>query len=119
MVATNYSKQQSALLLVGSGTIPQFLRIGTGSASVVASIGSLVTDAGGAVYFSNRDISTTNKVTYSFSKSSVALSGITMTEFGIGAGSNAAQDLWNREGFAGVNFDGTIEGEWEIIFEYF
>lgn len=119
MVATNYAKEQSALNLAGSGTTPQFLRVGTGSAAVNPNLGSLVTDAGSAVLYITRDISTARKVKYTAAKSSVAMSGLSMTEFGMGAGSVAAQDLWNREGFAAVNFDGTIEAEFENIFEYF
>jgi len=120
MVTTNYGKENLALQLARSGTIPQYLAIGSGSGAVVPGLGSLVAEATTRTFYNGRDTSTSKKVTYTFSKSSVAMSGINLTEFGIGAGSTiSTQDLWNREGFEGLDFDGTIEAEYEIVFEVF
>lgn len=103
-----------------SGTIPQFLAIGSGSGAVVTALGSLAAEVGSRALYNGRDIGTSKKVTFTFSKSSVSMSGVNLTEFGIGAGSIiGVQDLWNREGFESLNFDGTIEAEFEIIYEVF
>jgi hypothetical protein len=120
MVVTNYAKENLALQLARSGTIPQFLAIGSGSGAAVAGLGSLVAEVGSRIFFTNRDISTSKKVTYSYSKSSVAMSGVFLREYGIGAGSVVGeQDLWNREAFDEIEFDGSIEAEFETVFEVF
>jgi hypothetical protein len=121
MVISNYGRSGLNLLMAGSADVPQYLAIGTGSGAEVATLGSLITEAGAnRTGFTSRDISVANKTTWQFDINSVNMSGITLTEFGIG-GSQAVgvNDLWNREAFIGIEFDGTNELQIEILFEVF
>ena len=120
MVATNYAKEQLALQMASSGTIPLYLGIGSGSGAVVPGLGSLVAEVGSRALYITRDQSTSKQMKFTFTKSSTIMSGLDLTEFGIGAGSGiGVQDMWNREGFASVNFDGSVEAEFEVVFEVF
>lgn len=120
MVASNYAKEQLALQMARSGTIPQFIAIGSGSGAAVAALGSLVAEVGTRAIYLSRDTSTSKIVKFTFAKSSVAMSGVNLREFGVGAGSVVdVQDLWNREAFDAVEFDGTLEAEFEVNFEVF
>ena len=47
------------------------------------------------------------------------MSGTALTEFGMfPSGTTSTGSLWNREGFAGVNFDGTTELQVQITYKY-
>lgn len=120
MGVKEYGRQQTALQWARSGTIPQFLAIGSGSGTTIATLGSLYAEVSDRTLFNNRDQGTAKQMKYSFSKSSTAMSGIFLREFGIAAGSVVdEQDLFNGENFTAVEFDGTIEAEFEIILETF
>lgn len=121
MVITNFAKSGLALLMAGSADKPRFLAIGSGSGAELIQLGSLIAEVFGARRdFTTREIDIPNRVTWLYDFSSVTMSGLTLTEFGIGAGSTVGvQDLWNREGFTGIEFDGSNELQVEIQFEIF
>ena len=119
---TNISLSGAAALLTGSSTqIPRFCAIGTGSAAENPAIGSLVSEAlSDRKDFTSRDDTTANQVTWVYDFSSIEMSGTTLSEFGVGTGSViGVQDLWNREGFAGTEFDGSNELKIEVTYRYF
>ena len=121
MVMTNISVSGAASLLTGSGTIPQFCAIGTGSVAENSAIGSLVTEAlSDRKSYTSRDASVSSEVTWAYDWSSIEMSGTTLSEFGVGTGSGInVQDLWNREGFAGTEFDGSNELQISVTYKYF
>jgi len=121
MVTTDFAKSGLALLMSPSGTIPRYLGIGVGSAAEDPALGSLVTPSlASRTDFSTRDISATSEVTWTWDFNSTTMSGIGLSEFGMGqSGANGVQDLWQREGFAAVNFDGSNELQIELTFQVF
>jgi hypothetical protein len=120
MVVTDIGKSGLALLMAGSGTVPSFCGVGTGSASEVASLGSLITPFGARRTFTTRDISTIKEVEWNFDFDSISMSGCNLTEFGMGAVvGSGANDLWNRENFLSIQFDGTNELMISIVYKIF
>ena len=116
MVTTEFGLSGNALLWAGSGNIPRFTAIGSGSGAEVASLGSLVAEVlATRVDFTARDISTAKQVSYTHDYGSTTMSGIFLREFGI-AGSQAkgTNDLWIREAFNAVEFDGSNELQLQI-----
>jgi len=118
MGMTNISKYGTALLWAGSAPIPHFCAVGTGSAVFDVTVGSLVTEV-----FSTRknytqiDSTIPSQVEWTFDYNSIEISGNTISEFGVASGSIIdIQDLWNRENFNGIEFDGT--NELQIIVKY-
>jgi len=118
MPFSDYGKSGAALLMVGSGVIPQYLAIGSGSGANVGTLGSLVAEVlGSRIIWTSRDISTANQVAFQYDLGANVMSGITLTEFGIGGSiAKGTNDLWNREGFGSVVFDGSLEAQFQIIY---
>ena len=121
MVMTNNSTSGTASLLTGSGAIPQWCAIGTGSVTESAAIGSLVTESFSERRgYSLRDASISKEVSWTFDYGSIEMSGITLGEFGVGTGSTiGVQDLWNRENIPGTEFDGSNELQIQVTYRYF
>jgi len=121
MPFSNYGKSGAALLMVGSATIPQYCAIGSGSGAAVATLGSLVAEVLSArKIWSSRDISTANQVAFQFDYGASEISGVTLTEFGIGGSiAKGTNDLWNREAMGSVAFDGTSELQIQINYKTF
>lgn len=120
MVVTDYGLSGNALLLVGSISVPRYAAIGSGSGAEVTSLGSLIAEVGASrLDFSTRDISVAQNVTYTYDFSSTSMSGVFLREFGMG-GSQAkgTNDLWLREAFDAVEFDGTNELQLQITLKY-
>ena len=100
----------------GSANAPRYSAIGDGSGADVATLGSLINETGAQrTDFTDRNIATTQEMAFTFDYSSVAMSGLDLTEFGIG-GSQATgtNDLWLREAFDAITFDGTNELQIQI-----
>lgn len=117
MVVTDFGKSGNALLWAGSGLIPRFSAIGSGSGAELASLGSLVAEVQATRRdFTSRDITVSKQVSWTFDYGSTTMSGVNLSEFGI-AGSQAkgTNDLWLREAFDSVEFDGTNELQLEIV----
>jgi len=107
--------------MVGSADKPRWMAIGNGSAAETVVLGSLIAESGLARNdFSTRAIDVPNTVTWTYDFSSTQLSGLALSEFGIGGGSSVGvNDLWNRESIVPINFDGTNEVQLEITFTIF
>ena|SRR3990167_8077437 len=120
MVVTDYGKSGLALRIVSSGAPPDFLALGSGSGIFTTIIGSLYGEVKFAVAgsdrvsFTTRDIATQKEVTWTWDKSSTAMSGIVLSEFGTVSVSGGADKLWMEEGFVGITFDGTNELQVQI-----
>jgi hypothetical protein len=117
---TNYAVSGLALLMSASGGLPRFCAIGSGSGAEVATLGSLIAEVGSRKDYTTKDVTTVGQVTWTFDYSSVELSGLTVREFGVGVGSTAGvPNLWNREGFTGIAFDGTVELSIQVSYQTF
>jgi hypothetical protein len=122
MVITNYGRSGLSLLMAGSGNIPQWSCIGDGSGAELPTLGSLINESGLSPrrIWSTRDISTAAETVWTHDYNSVEMSGLGLTEFGFAAGSTAGgNNLWLREGFDAVTFDGTNELQLEITINIF
>jgi hypothetical protein len=117
---TDICRSGVALLLTGSGQVPAYCGVGTGSAVEVTTLGSLISPVGGRSLWTSRDSSTVNEVEWVFDFDSVSMSGINLSEFGMGTViGSGANDLWNRENFIPIQFDGTNELEVSITYKIF
>lgn len=122
MVATNIGKSGLALLMAGSGNVPRYCAIGSGSGAVAVTNGSLVAErlSSPRTFYTSRDQSVAKKITWIWDFTSTTMSGTILREFGVAPGSViSVQDLWAREGFTAVTFDGTNELQVEVTFEVF
>jgi len=121
MVFTNYGRSGAVLLLAGVGNVPQYLAIGSGSGAAVNTLGSLVAEVlAGRTGFTSRDTSVAQAVTMIFDLNSVQMSGVNLREFGVGGVTTVgANDLWLREAFPSITFDGSNELEVEATFQTF
>lgn len=115
MVMTNVGKSGTALLWTVSGTRPDFISIGTGSAAVLVTDTDLVTEATGAA-FTSTTLTTAQQVTWIADYSAGTMSGIELTEFGVKI---SGLNVWNREGFAAISFDGSNELQIQVTFQTF
>ena len=120
MVVTDFGVAECALLMAGSGTIPRFCEIGSGSGTAVASLGSNIAPVLTRTDFTSRDIGVPNQVEWVHDFGRGAMSGIALREFGIG-GSAAlgTNDLWLREAFNAVEFDGSNELQIQFTMQIF
>ena len=105
MVVTNFGRSGNTLLWCGSAEVPRYAAIGDGSGADVATLGSLINESGTArTDFTDRDISTNQEIAYTFDYNSVAMSGIDLTEFGIGGsqapGTNGNQLVLGSSGLS-------------------
>jgi hypothetical protein len=116
MVISNYGKSGNTLQWCGSSLPPRYAAIGSGSGADVASLGSLVAEVlAQRTDFTSRDISTSQQMDFTFDFSSVTMSGINLREFGIGGSqAKSTNDLWLREAFDAITFDGTNELQLQI-----
>lgn len=118
MVMTNTGKSGLTLMLVGSGTIPTVIAIGSGSGVPLITNTNLVAEVLSAAFTTPPDISVAQSVSYIADFNSVQMSGIVLQEFGIKK-SGLANTVWNREGVIPVTFDGTNELQIQITFNVF
>jgi len=110
---TNYGKLATSLRM-GSSVIDVISNtgIGTGSGTAAVTDESLIDEVNRVVFTTSPDYSEARKVTVQSDFSSVAMSGIQLTEFGItstGSNTNFTGSYWQRESFSEIEFDGSIE----------
>lgn len=117
----NYAKNQTALLLGGSTILaPEYFMIGTGSSTILNTQTELATAKQREAFTDNPTYPTSQKVQYTSDFSSVAMSGIQLTEFGLcGSASTITGSIWSRTVIPSITFDGSNELEireiWEIV----
>ena len=117
MGVTNAGKSGLALLLGPSGTRPGTIAIGDGSGAVAITNTDLINETDRTV-FSSTDIATSTEITYVADFNSLDMSGTTLTEFGVFiSGTAGVGECWSREGFAGIEFDGTNELQIQISYK--
>ncbi len=98
---------------------PQYMAIGSGSGAV-ANTNILLINENSRRAPTSVSTSTTNEITYIGDWNSVEMSGINLKEFGMFSTSTSnAGSAWNREGFAGVDFDGSNELQVQITYEVY
>ena len=114
MVYTNFGRQAVTWRLGSS--LPdlyiQHVGIGTGSAQVLVSDVTLVTESNRTDITGSPDFSENRKVGFQADFNSVQMSGTDLTEFGLThvvSGGGAPGSFWEREGFDAIEFDGTNE----------
>jgi hypothetical protein len=115
----NYAKTQAALLLAGSnGVIPTYFMIGIGSGTILPTQSGLFSPSDKNL-LTSVDASVPRKITYIGDWSSVELSGLTISEWGItGSAIGVAGSAYSETVFGGIAFDGTnelqIQETWEV-----
>ena len=110
MTVLNITKQNLALLLAGSSTtIPTYFMIGSGSGTTVATMSTLINPISRQAVTST-DPTSQYKVTWQGDWSSVQISGVSLTEFGITiSGTGITGSQWTRTGIPVQVFNGTQE----------
>ena len=111
---TAYGKEMIAVRIGSNISIPAYIGVGAGSASVNATRSGLITEFTRAV-FTNGSINfaTPQYISFQTDLSSTTMSGCALKEFGtfvLSSGGNA----WQVEGFPTTTFDGTQELTCEI-----
>jgi len=96
-----------AAILGGSGAIPSYIAIGTGSSTVVSGNTALLNETD-RNYITNRDTTVAKDVTYITDYSATELSGTTLTEWGL-FNTATAGSLIVREVIGSVAFNGDME----------
>ena len=118
MAMVTHAVNTMAILLAGSTVRPEACGIGTGSAAEAITDVALVTESDRNLV-TTTSTATAGEVKYTTDFGAVEMSGTAMTEFGMfPSGTTSTGSLWNREGFAGVNFDGTTELQVQITYKY-
>jgi len=120
MVSTDFGKSGTAVA-VGSlaSNRPTFLMIGSGSGTDLTTFSGLIAVIGSPKAFTSTDISTSKKITYQGDWTSVEMSGLSLREFILNAGSVDGK-AWNYENFGdAVDFDGSTELRIELTWEVF
>jgi len=121
MVVTTYGKAQAALRLGSNIQTIGWVAVGSGSGAVGTGNINLVAEIDRNAFTSDGiDYSSARKIAFASRFTSVEMSGTQLREFGaFSTGTANTGSLWNREGFAAVNFDGTNELEVEISYEVY
>ena len=106
----------SLAILGGGGGLPNFIAIGTGSATIVAGDTTLTTesDRNSVVEF---DTSTSKQVTYISNFSAAEISGTTLTEFGL-FNAVTGSNLFSKEVIGSVVFVGDRELQIQMTHRY-
>ena len=104
---------------VDSAQRPQYMAIGSGSGAVATTNILLIGEKSRRTPTST-STSVTNKITYITDWNSVEMSGIDLQEFGMFPTSvSSAGSCYSREGFTGVEFDGTNELQIQLTYEVY
>ena len=117
MVLTDIGRDFIAKAIGGSGASIGSVAVGTGSAAVNISRSGLITESIRNP-FSTIDYSVDKEVIFTGEFNSLELSGLSITEFGSAHLSSGGQ-LWNVEGFPGINFTGNNELQVEVTFQIY
>lgn len=115
MVATNDGKSGLALLMSPSGNRPDSISIGSGSGVVSVSNTNLISERFNSA-FTTVDISVQKEVTFTSDFSASSISGLLLREFGV---KKSGGNVWNREGFSPITFDGSNELQIQVTFQVF
>jgi phage-related tail fiber protein len=106
---------QSAIASISSNR-PQYMAIGSGSGAVLSTDYKLVHEVAKRT-FTSVDTSTANEILYTTDWNNTEVSGLTIRELGLVTESgNNVGSLWNREGFIGVDFDGTDDLQVQLTY---
>lgn len=119
MGITNYTKNKTILLIGGSSVnIPTHFFIGVGS-SIDSPTDTTLIDGVDSQTFTTTSYPSLQKVRQQGDWNSVEMSGIQLSEFGIGDQSDSTGSIWSKTGLPSLTFDGTnelrIEETWEVI----
>jgi len=117
MVMCRTGRNRIAAMLGRSGTKPGWTAIGSGSGAVTIHNTGLAYHVDRQA-FSAVDITSARFITMTSTWSAVDMSGIGLTEFGI-FNTGSSDKCYNREGFAAIEFDGTIELSIDTTFEIY
>jgi len=118
MVFTTVGKSGTVLAIGSfSSNRPQYMAIGTGSAAESVDNVALQTETDRKAFASVAVDTINNEITYTANWNSVAISGTSLTEFGIFTPASAGS-LWDREGFGAISFDGTNELQIELVLRH-
>lgn len=118
MVFTTVGVSGVAWLLGGYGSQPTHVGIGSGSGAVSINNTGLVAHTDRNAITGSADISVLRTTGFTADFNSVEMSGTNLREFGL-FNLSSGGTLWQREGFAAVNFDGTNELQIIITLEVF
>ena len=120
MVFTNIGKSGLALSFAGSMTLPTMCDVGVGSQEVTANKSGL-DDGQVTSVFTTRDISTQREVTYTIDFSSITMSGLLFSEFGLrtSGGGLGSGDFFNVDNTTPTQYDGTNELQIQLTYEVF
>ncbi len=104
---------------VSSPNRPQYMAIGSGSGAVLFADVALAYETSRRAPTST-SIALTNQITYVGDWNSVEMSGTNLKEFAMFTESiDDTGSCWNREGFTGVDFDGTNELQVQVNYEVY
>lgn len=112
---TNNGKSGLALLLTVSGVRPDVIAIGSGSGAVAVTNTDLIAERFVSA-FTTIDISTFKQVTFTSDFSASSISGLNLREFGV---KKSGGNVWNREGFDAIAFDGSNELQIQCTYEVY
>lgn len=118
MGVTTYGKEENTLLIGNTGSVPAFTQIGSGSGSFDAGNNVLFNTLDVARSFTSTDTSVSRNVNFTTDWDAITMSGLTLGEFGVSAGSDTG--LWDHEVLTTpVVFDGSNELQVQLTFEVF
>ena len=119
MVFTNIGRSGTQRFWLGATTdVPDFCEVGIGSGAVLVGNTVLITATGARASIITTDSGTTQILEHTFDFSSLFLSGVLLREFGLFTASTGG-DMWQREGFSPITFDGSNEMQVIIKLEAF
>jgi len=112
---TNYGLSGVAITgWTGSGTPPQWLGIGSGSGTELATCSGLYSEySAQRVKYTARDPATQKQVGWTYDKGATSMSGLTLTNFGMFSSSSGG-NIWDIHTLGSVVFDGTVELQFGI-----
>jgi len=120
MVINNYTKQQVSYALAGQGfTAPAYFMLGSGSGTALATQTTLIAAVDRQAITSTNS-GTAFKTTWQGDWTSIEMSGIQLTEFGlIISGGGLTGSLYSRASIPSLTFDGTNELQIQECWEVF
>jgi hypothetical protein len=117
MVVTLEGLSGIALRIGSNVPVPSHMAIGSGSGTATTANTGLIVELD-RNSLSSTDFTTIRKAIFTVDFSSIEMSGLTVTEFGIFTISSGGK-LWSRESFPSVAFTGVEELQVEVTYEVF
>jgi len=116
----NFGKQELSKLMGGGSAYPQYMVVGTGSATVVSGTSTTLTTESSKKPINTYELGTAYKVRYIADWTSTELSGLSLKELGTTYLSGTSTgSLFNKEVFTALAFDGTQSLRGEIVFRLY